>query len=158
MFKFLRLREADLPMVLAWRTKPRVADVMLTKVTNDMEAQLRWFRGIKEPYWVIHSPDKPIGLINFSENSFGFYIGEDDAVPLGGLVLPYFYNHVFKTWDALRAEVMDHNVGAIRLHKFHGYIETGWSHPKGRTTHLLLTRYAWEQQASRYGHMLAEFE
>lgn len=162
MFKFLRLREADLPMVLDWRTKPRVADVMMTKVKHDIEAQRRWFAGLKDPYWVIHSPEKPIGVINLAgDDSFGFYIGEDDAVPLGGLVLPYFYNHVFKTkgWPVLEAEVLNGNDGVMALHRFHGYHLTGYRvHGEAVTSVFDLTCHAWEKQASRYGHFVAEFE
>ena len=156
MFKFLRLREADLPMVLAWRTNPRVARYMLTWVDLDMEAQRRWFRGLKDRYWVIHTDEKPIGVINLAgPDTFGFYIGEDDAVPLGGLVLPYFYNHVFKRRSRIFADVMHGNEGMKRLHQFHGFRMMG-EHPS--VTEYMLERDAWEAQAIRYGHMTAEFE
>ncbi len=155
MFTFVKLAEEHLPLVLAWRTKPRVADRMFTKVGNDFAKHREWFAKLKDPYWVIHLEGRPIGVINQTGDTWGYYIGHDDATPLGGLVPPYFYNHVFKTRDYLRAEVMVGNRGVMQLHLFHGYKLVGQD--ERLTTVLELSRSDWQAQAQRYGHMQAEF-
>lgn len=159
MFHFVRLREEDLPMVLAWRRKPRVAAHMLTEVSGDMEKHRAWFRGLSDPYWVIHHGARPIGVINKAGESWGFYIGEDSAIALGGFVPPYFYNHVFKTQDRLYADVMSENLGVRRLHEFHGYKRVGVKLIGDKSLVVLrLDRQEWAKQFARYGHMVAEFE
>ncbi len=152
MFRFTKLREADLPQVLEWRIKPRVAERMFTVVENDAEKHREWFAGLKSPCYVIRHDDHPIGLISFSPNGgWGYYIGDDDAVPLGGLIPPYFYNWYFQRHDILKAAVKEGNVGVERMHRFHGYREI--------MPHCFeLTREAWAAHSKRYGHYVGEFE
>ncbi len=166
MFTFLKLREEDLPQVLLWRTKPRVTKYQLTDIEEDLPAQRRWFKKLNYDFWVIHHRARPIGTLSLhKDNSWGFYIGEDDAVPLGGLVLPYFYNHAFKTRPSLMAEVMEGNEGIMRLHRFHGFTELGVRSEKvlkyGQRHNMhvfVLSKQSWGFQKGRYGHMLADFE
>ncbi len=157
MFTFVKLAEEHLRKVLEWRTKPRVASRMVTSVSSDYAKHVAWFKGLTQPYWVVHHDGRPIGVINrASGDSWGYYIGEDDATPLGGLVLPYFYNHVFKTERILRADVMQDNDPVIKLHRFHGYVHRGKSDRWDNVIVMELDRKTWLSQSGRYGHMQAE--
>lgn len=164
MFRFVKLREEHLPMVLEWRVKPRVSRFMFTDVTNDPATHKRWFAGLQYPHWVIYT-ERPIGVISLGAESWGYYIGEDDMVALGGLVPPYLYNHAFKTRRILRASVMAGNSGVLKLHAMHGYRMVGTrinATYKSGTDHdvhdLELSRDDWLSQAKKYGHFLADFE
>ena len=107
MFKFRHITSDDLSMIMAWRASEHVNRVMLTDVRVDMVKQRQWFESIQNDtqnrYWVIEYNQQPIGVINQSEVcqkhlrcSWGFYIGEQEWIHLGGLIPPYFYNYVFK--------------------------------------------------------------
>lgn len=168
MFSFKRLAVDDLPMVLAWRTNPRVTRYMVSDIENDLDKQVQWFKNLSDPYWVGYYGNRPIGVLNLQLNdaSFGFYIGEDDATPLGGLMLPYFYNYLFANprQHALYAEVMEGNEGVMKLHKFYGYTPVGAKKKQvekyGKSHRVFLFRLErdkWLEQANRYGHMRAEF-
>lgn len=167
MFRFAKLREEHLSMVLAWRIKERVTKYQKTDIANDLEAQKAWFKGLRDDFWVVHHDDRPIGSLTLSQDgSWGFYIGEDDAVPLGGLVLPYFYNHYFGTGKTyLMADVMAGNDGIMRLHRFHGHMELGVreekvvKYGKPHDIHVfVLSDFTWTSHARRYRHFVADFE
>lgn len=134
MFKFKLVAESNLQQILTWRTSEFVTQFMKTDIAFDLNAQKNWFeqnkRDNKNCYWVIVYQDNPIGLlsindINLSKQScsWGFYIGEESARNLGGLIPPYFYNFVFNRTSLTHiiAEVMEHNMQVKKLHRLHGY-------------------------------------
>jgi UDP-4-amino-4,6-dideoxy-N-acetyl-beta-L-altrosamine N-acetyltransferase len=100
MFKFVKLREEHLQMVLDWRIKPEVAQFMLTQVENDLDEQKAWFKKVSTnpavAYWVIQYQNHPIGLINLAaidrlakKCSAGYYIGDMEFRQFSPFVLPY---------------------------------------------------------------------
>lgn len=138
MFSFTDMKEEHLPLVLSWRTSEEINNVMLSDVENDIEQQRHWFARIKcderSRYWIIEHNDKPIGVLNQSEIDltnkrciWGFYIGDEESKPLGGLIPPYFYNHVFShtTLIKITAEVLSNNKKVMKLHRLHGYRDVG---------------------------------
>jgi len=142
-FKFRHITSDDLSMIMAWRASEHVNRVMLTDVRVDMVKQRQWFESIQNDtqnrYWVIEYNQQPIGVINQSEVcqkhlrcSWGFYIGEQEWIHLGGLIPPYFYNYVFKnsTLQKITAQVLSNNTSIMKLHSLHGYrhIEVYESH------------------------------
>lgn len=135
MLSFRRLQRGHLAQVLAWRSSPHVTRYMNTDIVPSYQDQVRWFEKL-DPcyYWVIYSEERPIGLINLADldfrncrTSFGFYIGDRDYWPIGGFVLPYFYNHVFERFpvNKIIAEVFSENEHVIRIHQKHGYRTVG---------------------------------
>jgi len=112
----------------------RVADYMISDVTNDIEAQEKWLgNSFSKPnyyHWIIQYGDKDVGLLNFvdwdrdnSTVSFGFFIGDDASLGIGGLVPPYLYNFAFDVLgvETIRAEVFYNNIDTVRLHLAQGY-------------------------------------
>lgn len=107
---------------------------MKTDVDFNLDAQRAWIKACfgKPHYyhWLINADEKPIGLLYISDlnlftrtSSWGFYIGDDDAVGYGAFVPPLLYNFLFGILNigSVRAEVFYDNVGVIGLHKLHGY-------------------------------------
>jgi RimJ/RimL family protein N-acetyltransferase len=103
---------------------------------DDYAAHKDWFdrSHLKTHYyhWIIQWRDIPIGLINISDYSpdhgltnWGFYIGNDQHVGLGGMVPPYFYNWIFDNTpiEKIQAEVFEANSRVILLHENHGYLK-----------------------------------
>ncbi len=138
MLRFEKLKRDHLTLVLQWRMRPHVADVMFTEVKDNMENQIDWFNLISKDqtkvYWIVLFGDIPIGLVNLSEidetNSrcnAGFYIGEVEYLNLGGLIPIYLYNHVFTNLklNKIFGEVVSSNEGILRLHQFHGFRKVG---------------------------------
>ena len=97
MFKFIKLREEHLEMVLNWRTKESVTRYMNTDIEYNLYCQKKWFDNISnsktEKYWVIAFKGKSIGLISLNDIDYynkrtrwGFYIGEEEYRMYGAIV------------------------------------------------------------------------
>jgi len=134
MIAFREVQPEDSAMILAWRTKPRVASQMATEVAADISKQDAWLMQCYERsdyyHWVIESNGEPVGLVNLTgldlrsgSTSWGFYVGEDSALGVGAFVPPYFYNFCFTVLRLNRvlAEVLSSNESVLRMHMFHGY-------------------------------------
>ncbi|MDP6103764.1 MAG: UDP-4-amino-4,6-dideoxy-N-acetyl-beta-L-altrosamine N-acetyltransferase [Gammaproteobacteria bacterium] len=128
------MRKMDLDQVLAWRLNPRIAKNMLTQIEDDSEKQMQWFLTIDKDetkrYWIINYNDTPIGVVNLAEIdqrnkkcTIGYYIGNEEYLSLGGLILPFIYNHVFLELDLdmIYGVLYEHNQKMLKLHQFHGY-------------------------------------
>ena len=133
MFEFKRMREENLEMVLNWRLKPFVKHYLFTDVENNLEKQKNWFKKISTNptyrYWVIFMSGIPIGLVNLANLDFfnkrtnaSYYIGEEKFLQFGGVVLPYFYNHIFLELgiNKVHGEVIEGNP-ILKIHLMHGY-------------------------------------
>lgn len=128
----IRFREVvidDAQKILDWRTSRRVTRFMKSDLEYNLESQKKWLAGVfsKVDYypWVIQFGGKDIGLLyledfNFEkkETSWGFYIGEEDALGVGGMVPPCFYNFAFGVLgvDRILADVFYDNTSVIDLH------------------------------------------
>lgn len=152
-------------LTLRWRKAPRVTRFMFTDVTHGIAEQTAWLERSRsrEDYrhWLVVAKERPIGLVSLQEidwlgrtSASGFYVGEDDALPLGGFVLPYLYNHAFFELGLITmfAEVVEGNDDVLRLHALHGYAplpERRRVVKNGRTLlvhRLRLDREAWDEK------------
>lgn len=124
----------DAKKILDWRTSERVTGFMNSDINYDLDAQVRWIEeSFNKPsyyHWIVQYGGKDVGLLNFVDwnredktTSWGFYIGEDSALGIGGLVPPYFYNFAFDTLGVktIFAEVFYNNTAVINLHLNQGY-------------------------------------
>jgi UDP-4-amino-4,6-dideoxy-N-acetyl-beta-L-altrosamine N-acetyltransferase len=135
-FTFRETIPEDCYRIWKWRTKHRVSRHMISDLQSDDYAKHKeWFDRSNQKthyyHWIIQFRGIPIGLINLSDyspdhnlTSWGFYIGNDEHVGIGGMVPPYFYNWVFTNLpiEKIQAEVMESNSGVIALHDHHGYL------------------------------------
>lgn len=137
MKKGLSFREvliSDAQLILDWRTKERVTSFMDTDVVYDIKSQQKWIETCYEKshyyHWIIQIDGTPIGLINICDydrkkhiTSWGFYLGDDESLGLGGFIPPYLYNFVFNNLDVekISIHVFANNKNVIDLHKMHGY-------------------------------------
>jgi RimJ/RimL family protein N-acetyltransferase len=134
MIKFREVEVSDAKQILDWRTKTRITEYLNSDVSYDLEAQKKWigdsFSKSNYYHWIIQHGDKDIGLLNFVDwdndrrkTSWGFYIGDDDSLGIGGFVPPYFYNFAFDVLgvETIEAEVFYNNLDVIQLHLAQGY-------------------------------------
>lgn len=135
MISFREIEIDDAKTILDWRTSERVTEFMNSDMNYDIDAQKRWLKGsFSKPsyyHWIIQYGGKDVGLLNFVDwnkkertTSWGFYIGDESALGVGGLVPPYFYNFAFDKLcvDRVLAEVFYNNTGVIDLHLKQGYV------------------------------------
>ena len=135
MISFREIAIDDAEKIVGWRTDERVTRYMNSDMSNDVNAQQRWLReSFNKPgyyHWIIQYGGEDVGLLNFVDwsregktTSWGFYIGEESALGVGGLVPPYFYNFAFDKLcvDEVRAEVFYNNTSVIDLHLKQGYV------------------------------------
>lgn len=180
MLNFRKMRDDDQEMVMSWRLKPEVANVMLTALTPDLDRQRQWFAGIKDSaaaqYWIIEHLQRPVGVINLAEidrvnrhATWGLYIAEKMNSPIGGMVPVYFYNHVFSHADLnlhkLHGKVLASNVSMLKMHELCGYRQVGvhqdhvWRDGRFHDVHVVeLLRETWLSMGQRFARYQAPFE
>lgn len=173
-FTFIPPTLDDAEQILIWRTNPRVTRFMNTDVVFDLEAHIRWMMEAEKRadyfHWVIFLNGRKIGLINIChldlerrETSWGFYIGEDEFVGVGGLVPPFLYNFLFFDLGVgqVLAEVLEGNDPLVSLHELHGYqhISRSTVNKNGveiKAFNLVLTRDIWIEK-KRFHRYRANF-
>ena len=134
MLSFRELDSDDAEMVLKWRTKERVTGCMSTDIEYDVEAQQKWLtNSFSRPeyyHWIIQYAGKDIGFVNISdwnpglkETYWGYYIGEESALGIGGIVPPCLYKFAFDVLgvESVKAAVIYKNIKVIQLNTIQGY-------------------------------------
>jgi UDP-4-amino-4,6-dideoxy-N-acetyl-beta-L-altrosamine N-acetyltransferase len=134
LISFREIEIGDAKTILDWRTSEHITKFMNSDIQNNLGAQVKWIEDcFKNPtyyHWIIQYGGKDVGFLNFvnwnrtkKTTSWGFYIGEEDALGIGGMVAPYFYNFAFDILgvDKVFAEVFYNNIGIIELHLKQGY-------------------------------------
>lgn len=134
MFHFDEVMISDANVILNWRTKKRITESMLSDIEQNIDKQIAWIKNCYNQldyyHWIIKVNKQQIGLININNFDLikktaicGIYIGSDDHLGIGGLILPYLYNFCFDSLklNTLYAEVFYSNTSLINLHLFHGY-------------------------------------
>jgi len=134
MLTFREVTSDDAELILNWRTKKRVTQFMITDIEYNLNDQRKWLEScFSKPsyyHWIILVSDAPIGLINLCDfdltkatTTWGFYIGEDDYLGVGGFVPFHFYNFCFHQLNLKRiyVEVFYNNTSVIRFHQLNGY-------------------------------------
>ncbi len=134
MLAFRELEIDDAELILNWRTKDRVTRFMSTDIVHDLDAQKLWLSdSFSRPdyyHWIIQYAGKDIGFLNIvdwkpelKETYWGYYIGENSALGLGGIVPPCLYKFVFNVLgvESIKAAIFSENVKVIQLHNLQGY-------------------------------------
>lgn len=129
MLKFRPLDVSDLELVRTWRMKPRVTRFMKTDPVITEDAQLDWFQSSKDEHYMACADGKNIGLLTLCKpalgvGSYGFYIGDDEFVALGGFVPAFVTTHLFRPYsgvDKIEIEVERGNLNVIKLHERLGF-------------------------------------
>ena len=167
---------ADAETILGWRLKPRVTDYLNTDIKADLSGQRAWLNRCHERadyyHWIAEIDGVPAGLVSIDrldldvgEASWGFYIGDDRFLNMGGLIPLYLYNWVFFRVGLKRlwAEVLAFNDEVIALHHQHGYtfdrLAEAAVEKRGQQIdlqHMVLYRQTWAGQ-SRYHRFQTDF-
>ena len=106
MISFRETELDDAKLILDWRTSERVTKYMKSDIPYDIESQKKWlsssFNKSNYYHWIIQHDGKDVGFLNFfdwdqeqKDISWGFYIGDETSLGIGGRVPPYFYNFAF---------------------------------------------------------------
>ena len=135
MLSFREVGTDDAELIRAWRSKERVSVNMNTDLNNTAAQQKAWIVSKQSDstyyHWIIQAAEKDIGLVYLSDidgkgktTSWGFYIGDDNYLGLGGFVPLYLYSFVFRGLNltSILAEVLYYNVDVVQMHLQHGYI------------------------------------
>lgn len=179
----IRLREieeADLALIMRWRTDPMITRYMNTDPALTPEKQLRWLQSIRTDehvrHWLIEIGGSPAGVINLADidwqagtSSWGYYIGEKKARSFqAALSLEMsLYDYVFDTlsFTEIHNEVFSLNAGVIKLHEACGNVivreEKGGVEKNGvfyDVTHLSLTRETWFSIRSQKSYTKINFD
>ena len=100
MIHFRKLVEADLEMVLRWRTTPEITRHMTTDVEYNLGTHWTWYQAVVQihiptRYWIICHDSKPIGVFSLATydnqpdlTSVGYYLGDLNAWSLGAIMPP----------------------------------------------------------------------
>ena len=156
MIKFREIKLIDAKKLLDWRTKDRITKFMDSDIEYNIHANKNWIRMSYNRadyyHWIIQYRSQDIGLISINDLNFkkkstnwGFYIGEDSSLGIGGFVPPYFYNFAFNSLgiNIIKAEVFFDNIKTINLHLAQGYrFEPSNDHVIVKKTKKYL-RFAW---------------
>ena len=136
MITFREISPQDANLLLIWRQSKRVTNFMRSNIEHGMDEQIKWIQSCytKADYyhWIIQYQRVDVGFLNFSNwdkqqksVEWGFYIGEEDALGIGSIIPPYFYNFAFDVLNVERiyADVLENNHMVAKLHFSQGYIE-----------------------------------
>lgn len=137
--KLVDLTENELPMLLSWRNKELIRNVMMNSELITWDQHVKWFNNYQSNQSlqtkIFYFNNKPYGVVNIQgidvENKkceWGFYIG-DEYSPLGmGSLLGYTsLNYIFQDLGIrkLTAEVLSFNTKSIKFHEKLGFINEG---------------------------------
>ncbi len=166
MVEFREVRLDDARMIFDWRLKPRVDEMMRTKMDPDFDRHVSWLMSCYDRptyyHWIMQDNGRDVGLVSVndfspdrSSTSWGFYVGEEDALGIGSTVPAHIYNWIFNRlgFAHVTAEVLEKNSSILRMHAIYGFarqpeqdIEVARD---GVTEHLLalnLTKSVWKSQ------------
>jgi len=143
-------KQEDLETMRSWRNSSRVRANSIDQHIITQEAQLRWFKSVSgDPsrrYFIYEQAGRPVGVLNFvdigpAECSWGCHLGEEGVWPGSGLLLEIAaQDFAFGQLrvDMLRAEILEHNTGSLRLRGLFRYesAETQWRVGVGSRVHV----------------------
>lgn len=161
--QFRPINVGDTKTLFNWRSSERIAKQMLTRL-DDFTEHEKWVTSISTagpPYsnWIIVVASKPVGYASIESNgdsteaTWGFYIGEDEYIGIGGLLIIAFHRYLFDIrlpkLQILSGVAYHHNSLILKLHRKLGYEEgTVFEHQdksRGQLIPVSLTRPAWEE-------------
>jgi len=131
----------DLSMILKWRNKTEVRNMMFNSNIIEMDEHVKWFKkvnmsGSSAETKIFFYDGIPYGVVNIYEIDsnngtcrWSFYIGEEGAPAGLGKVLSFFaINYIFNDLklQKLYAEVIEYNKKSYFLHKKLGFKQEGF--------------------------------
>lgn len=138
MFTLRPLAAADLPMVLDWRNRPAVRELMYTQHVISWDEHAAWFARLEHDatrrYFVCQAGREPVGVVGFSAMSqehgtaeWGFYTCDPGRRGLG---LPMGYLALEEAFTTLglrkvSGEVLDLNPRGLAYHRRLGFVDEG---------------------------------
>lgn len=138
-FRLRLMTEDDLEMVLDWRNRPHIRDMMYKDHVISLDEHLLWYEKTKDNpasvYLILEHRGRPLGLTNFtkidreaSSCMWGFYIGEDSrpggtGTVMGLLSLDYAFETI--VLREVVGEVLEHNIKSRDLFDRLGFTLTG---------------------------------
>lgn len=134
MVAFREVTLNDSRMIFEWRLKPRVDDMMRTTMNADFDRHVSWLTSCYDRpnyyHWIMQDNGRDVGLVSVNEfsgdrssTSWGFYVGEDDALGIGSTVPAHMYNWIFNRlgFTDVTAEVLEKNTSILRMHAIYGF-------------------------------------
>jgi UDP-4-amino-4,6-dideoxy-N-acetyl-beta-L-altrosamine N-acetyltransferase len=136
------LKKVDLShreLMLKWRNKDSIREVMYNDAPISRENHIKWFdqmqQNPQDKYLIFLFNDCPIGLINFinfhNDNKtceWGFYIGNDEAPKGAGSIMAYLaLDYIFsqEKMRKVKGEVLASNHKSVAFHKYLGFSQEG---------------------------------
>lgn len=131
------LVEGDLEMVLAWRNRPEVRNVMLTQHEIQHHEHRRWFlNAATDPtrcLLLVEEPGRPLGYVHFSGvesggiADWGFYAAIGAPLGVGSQLGCAALEHAFAVLGVHKVcgQVLASNIASLRLHRKLGFTEEG---------------------------------
>lgn len=135
-----RISEADLPLIMEWRTSPNVSKYMYTDFSPDIEKQRRWFETIStdstQKYWIINVDNEDVGLVYITSIDlinkrcvWAYYLGSPSVrgKGIGKNIELNILDYVFDTLklNKLCCEVYVANEIVIKIHEKYGSLVEG---------------------------------
>lgn len=135
-----RINEADLLMIMEWRTNPEVSKYMYTDFVPDMEKQRQWFDTINsdptQKCWIINLDSEDVGLVSITKIDltnkrcvWAYYLGSPSVrgKGIGKNIELNILDYVFNTLklNKLCCEVYVANDIVIKIHEKYGSIVEG---------------------------------
>lgn len=131
---FKEVCREDIALILDWRTNPIISQNLIVEIEHNIENQIKWFNNCQKnldfEHWLILFNNNPIGYLSLNNLynlekpfSFGFFIGNQDYLNFGSIILFYLYNIIFFQTEIkkINIEVMKFNTRAIEMHLQAGY-------------------------------------
>ncbi|MEO0316127.1 MAG: hypothetical protein RI928_2583 [Pseudomonadota bacterium] len=131
------LVEGDLEMVLAWRNRPEVRNVMLTQHEIELDEHRRWFaKAAADPtrcLLLVAVAGQPLGYVHFSGVAsggiadWGFYAAAGAPPGAGSQIGRAALDHAFAVLGVHKVcgQVLASNTASLRLHRKLGFFEEG---------------------------------
>lgn len=134
MISFREITPDDAELIGTWRTSDRVTQYLNTDVEFNLENQVNWIYSSRNRsdyyHWLILNDGRPVGHIQITgidlktkSAEWGYFIGEEDSLGIGGHVPALLYSFCFKFLglEELRVQCLHTNPRVIALHQAYGY-------------------------------------
>lgn len=167
----------DAELTNKWRRDPRVEYTLRTSFRQSDNDQCEYLKNKEQSddylHWIVQANGNDFAYfmaLDYSPAderiSWGYWIGEQRFLGLGGLIPPCFYNFIFDSTriKSIKAEVFSHNHKVLSMHKRMGYneiktLETSTHNKDSVFEHILvLEKKDWLCSSGSLRNLRASFE
>ncbi|RCW77358.1 UDP-4-amino-4,6-dideoxy-N-acetyl-beta-L-altrosamine N-acetyltransferase [Saliterribacillus persicus] len=159
----------DLEIILTWRNKPEIRNLMFNDREIEWENHLKWFESLTnketDVIKLFVESNEPRGVVQLNKidklhgtAEWGFYIGDAYRKGLGTLLAYHALNYIFDELKIrkLSAQVLDLNEKSLEFHRKLGFKQEGilqeqiWRNDRYIDVFLFAQfNYHWNQNKSR---------